>query len=218
MTSSMIAHAQSSLNAALNMDSKLSDQVLNMDGMSGKQTRHFYNRIGEFKIDSKKTNYLEVGTWKGSSLISMAYKNSNLKSTVIDNWSEFGGPKDAFFENCKTMLTDGEDCTVLDGDCFAVELPLAQLYDIYMYDGEHSRTNQKRAITHFWPYLAKSCIIIVDDWNWPDVRNGTFDGFAEVGANIAWKKEIRHTDNDSVSKATEEFWNGIGIFVVEKNI
>jgi hypothetical protein len=65
-----------------------------MDGMSGNKTRHLYNNI----CSLNGANYLEIGTWKGSSFISTFYEN-HINSIVIDNWDEFNGPKDEFISN-----------------------------------------------------------------------------------------------------------------------
>jgi hypothetical protein len=70
-----------------------------------------------------------------------------------------------------------------------------------------------------WPALAENAIIIVDDWNWPNVRKGTFDGLEAVGANIIEKFEIMYTHDGTHTPsptAQSEFWNGIGVFVVSK--
>ena len=46
----------------------------------------------------KEARYLEIGTWKGSSICS-AMCNNKITCVAIDNWSEFGGPKNIFLEN-----------------------------------------------------------------------------------------------------------------------
>ena len=62
-------------------------------------------------------------------------------------------------------------------------------------------------------------IVIIDNWNWADVRNGTMGGFVAVGANITYSHEIRYThDNEHTPMhiAKTEFWNGVGVFVIQK--
>ena len=41
--------------------------------------------------------YLEIGTWKGSSVC--AAMCNNIRCLAIDNWCEFGGPKEDFLIN-----------------------------------------------------------------------------------------------------------------------
>jgi hypothetical protein len=70
---------------AENHHSKITDEIIRMDGMSGTKTRHFYNNL----LDSEDARYLEIGTWKGSSVCS-AMCGNKAQVLCIDNWSEFG--------------------------------------------------------------------------------------------------------------------------------
>ena len=95
----LIDHVKKSLEKTDKLQSKLTDEILNIPGMSGKKTRHFYNNL----LNSENARYLEIGTWKGSSVCSAMCNN---KATVvcIDNWSEFGGPKYEFLINLKGKM------------------------------------------------------------------------------------------------------------------
>ena len=79
---------------AENEISKVTPELLNMEGMTGKKTRHFYNNL----MNKEDSRYLEIGTWKGSSVCS-AMCGNKAKVVCIDNWSEFGGPKNEFLQN-----------------------------------------------------------------------------------------------------------------------
>ena len=67
--------------------------------MSGLKTRHFYNNLLNFD----DARYLEIGSWKGSSVCSAMY-NNNAMIICVDNWSEFGGPKDEFLVNFNKFI------------------------------------------------------------------------------------------------------------------
>jgi len=60
--------------------------ILQMSGMSGSKTRHFYNNLCSFP----DITYLEIGTWKGSTVCSAICNNI---STVvcIDNFNKYKG-------------------------------------------------------------------------------------------------------------------------------
>jgi hypothetical protein len=45
----------------------------------------------------------------------------------------------------------------------------------YIYDGGHSYQDQLRGLQVAEPYFADNCIILVDDTNWNDPRQATFD-------------------------------------------
>jgi len=69
---------------AENNVSKITNDIINMQGMSGIKTRHFYNNL----LNTEDARYLEIGTWKGSSVCS-AMCGNKAKVICIDNWSEF---------------------------------------------------------------------------------------------------------------------------------
>jgi hypothetical protein len=193
--------------------SKLPPSILNMDGMSGYKTRHFYNNI----LNMPDARYLEIGTWKGSSTCSAMYGNS-ATITCIDNWSLFGGPKSEFLENLDRYKGDNK-INVIEDDCFNVDISTLPKFNIYLYDGDHSEESQYKALTHFIDCLDDMFILIIDDWNWKDVRNGTYRAINDLNLTIEYKKEIRLTGNNShtpIFKAKRTWWNGIFIAVLSK--
>lgn len=90
---------------------------------------------------------------------------------------------------------------------------------MYLYDGGHTYLEQYRAMTHFWEVLADPCVVIVDDWNWRDVRRGTLDALDALAPQVLLRHEVRLTQDDTHSpleQARRGFWNGLGIFVLSK--
>ena len=154
--------------------------------------------------------------WKGSTFVSALYNNTHCNATAIDNWSAFSGSFSNFDSVASKYITT--PYSFIDADCFTTTVP-DNAFTVYLFDGEHTYNAQRNAITYFWKNLADVAIIIIDDWNWEDVRRGTFDGFKVVGANVVHKHEIRHTQNKKHSPyyiARPEFKNGVGIFVIQK--
>ena len=90
----LVAAVKYSLTRAIIEDGKLGQDILNMEGMSGKKYRIFINNLIENIADPR---YLEIGVWLGSTLCSAIYDN-NVKALAIDNWSEFDGAE-TFFAN-----------------------------------------------------------------------------------------------------------------------
>jgi hypothetical protein len=211
----LIKHAEESFRKSEMCESKLTHEILNMEGMSGKKTRHLYNNI----CNLPGCNYLEIGTWKGSSFVSAIYKNE-IKSIAVDNWSEFNGPKDEFIDNLNKYC-QGSDYFFIEKDSFKIDNHDIEKkfdsVDIYMYDGCHKYESHKNAITHFSRFLSKYSIIIIDDWRndgaWERVQRGTYDGLEESGLKIHKKIEVITKQE---STGPEEYWNGFGLFVCEK--
>jgi hypothetical protein len=208
-----ISHINQAFFNADNYISKINQDILQLDGMSGRKTRHFYNNL--LNIDDAR--YLEIGTWKGSSLCSALFNNS-VEAICIDNWSEFGGPKEEFLNNLqKFNLTD--KVKYIEADSFSIDVTKLPKFNIYLYDGDHSSTAQRMALTYYYPCLDDIFIFIVDDWNWPEVREGTMNAINELKLKIVYQKEIRLTfDNkhSPLSLAMETWWNGICVFVLIK--
>jgi len=200
------------LNAENNI-SKITDDIINMDGMSGLKTRHFYNNL----LNNDDIRYLEIGSWKGSSVCS-AMCNNKANIVCIDNWSEFGSPKDEFLINFNKFMGQN-NATFIENDCFKIDISTLPKFNIYMYDGNHSIDSHYKALSYYYDCLDDIFIYIVDDWNNEQVRNGTIQAIKNLNLKIKYEKEIRLTFDNShtpidIAKAT--WWNGTYIVILEK--
>jgi hypothetical protein len=199
---------------AENNISKITDEIINMEGMSGIRTRHFYNNL----LNMEDARYLEIGTWKGSSVCS-AMCGNNAKVICIDNWSEFGGPKTEFLENFE-KYKGNNDATFIESDCYEVDVSELPKFNIYMYDGNHTNENHYKALVHYYNCLDDIFIFIVDDWNWKDVRDGTITSIQKLNLNVLFCKEIRTTNNDTHpiwGTPAQKLWhNGIFVAILQK--
>jgi hypothetical protein len=211
----LIGHLENCLSKSNNSESKLIDDILNLDGMSGKKTRHFYNNLLE--IDDAR--YLEIGTWKGSSVCSAMYGNK-ARVFCIDNWSEFQGPKEDFINNFN--LYKGEnDAQFIEMDCFDVNISNLPKFNIYLYDGRHLDEDQYRALTHYIDVMDDVFIYIVDDWNDQFVQSGTKRALQDLNLDILFEHEILTTTDGShvdVPTGKENWWNGCYILLLKKPI
>lgn len=208
----IICHIENSIYMAKNNKSKLNNDILNIEGYSGIKTRHLYNNI----CDIDNINYLEVGTYLGSTLISSSY-NNNISSTGIDNWSEFGGPKEKCLKNIKQYMSNNS-YVLIEKDCFEItNKDLKNPIDIYLYDGNHEYDSQIKAITYFEKFLNEISIILIDDFrddgNWKAVTEGTFEGFNQSNLEILYQNIIK---SQQEKNGKENFWNGCGIFLCKK--
>jgi len=207
-------HVKTSLISAKAKSSKITPDILSIHGMSGIYTRHFYNNI----MSMDDARYLEIGTWKGSSVCSAMCNN---KATVvcIDNWSEFGGPKEEFLENFEKFKGQN-NAQFIEADCFTIDVSTLPKFNVYMFDGNHEEESHYRALTHFFPCLDDEFIFIVDDWNWEDVRTGTLNSFKNLNMDIIYETEIRTTDDNTHppwgSPAQLDWHNGIYVAVIRK--
>jgi predicted O-methyltransferase YrrM len=201
---------------ALKEESKLCKEILALDGMSGKLTRHFYNAV----CSAPDTRYLEIGTWKGSSICSAMYKNTG-KFICIDNFSDFASTATRLelFKNLDTFRGD-TNVTFIEENAFEVDVAELPKFNIYLYDGDHAREAHAKALTHYISCLDDTFIYLVDDWNWSLVRDGTYDAIKELGLKTAYFIEVRTTMDDTHPEVGDpgriQWHNGIGIFVLQK--
>jgi hypothetical protein len=209
-----VDHVIKSMKDARLKKSKITQDILTMEGMSGIHTRHFYNNI----MSMDDARYLEIGTWKGSSVCSAMCNN---KATVvcIDNWSEFGGPKQEFLENFEKFKGEN-NAKFIESDCFAVDVSTLPKFNVYMFDGDHNEESHYKALVHFYECMDDEFIFIVDDWNWEKVRTGTFNSFKQLNIEILYETEVRTTFDDSHppwgSDQQRAWHNGIYVAVIRK--
>jgi hypothetical protein len=198
---------------AENNISKITTDIINMEGMSGIKTRHFYNNL----LNTENARYLEIGTWKGSSVCSAMCGNKAMV-VCIDNWSQFGGPKAEFLVNFEKFKGEN-DATFIEDDCYKVDVSLLPKFNIYMYDGNHDNESHYNALLHYYNCLDDVFIFIVDDWNWEEVRNGTIKSIKKLNLKVLYEKEIRLTwDNSHTPRdqALQTWHNGIYVAVLQK--
>ena len=120
--------------------------------------------------------YLEVGTFKGRSIVAAAANNPGATFIAMENFMEFGmagqEARDELMHNLRTY-TDGAHLNLLEGDCFALmarpdvcEKPVG----VYFYDGEHTLLSHYLALAVVEPLLADEALILIDDASWPVVQ------------------------------------------------
>jgi hypothetical protein len=219
MANTLVNHIKDSLEKTDYYNSKITHEILKMEGMSGKKTRHFYNNI----CSMYNARYLEIGTWKGSSVCS-SMCNNKIECICIDNWSEFGGPKDEFLENFNKFKGEN-NAKFIEKNCWDIDVNTLGKFNIYMYDGNHTETSHFQALNHYLSCLDNEFIYLVDDWNWDEVRKGTLQSIKDNNLKIIYQKEIltnngEHPpwgEGDGIRAGKDGDWhNGISIFVLHK--
>jgi len=192
---------------------KLSDDIAAIEGMSGQLYRQLINNLVALTPDAR---YLETGSLKGSTSCSAMYKNK-VTATCIENfhWDY----RDLFYKNTSSVLTNDIQFRHIESDFRAVDYKNIGKYNIYMFDGPHEHHDQYDGVCIAQPALDDSYILIVDDWNWANVQNGTWDALRDLGYGLISKLEIKTTDDNTYPKIADHFsdWhNGYLIAAIEK--
>ena len=190
-------------------DLDLRTALLKIDSMSTYAIGYIINRI--CKLLTKNQLYLNIGVWKGFSLIS-GMINTNCEVIGIDNFSEFGGPKKNFLENFNKYKKENHAFFEEDYLNFFKKFEKeSRFIDFYFYDGEHSYENQYKNLGIADQFLKKGSIVLIDDINFDDVYNGTMDFVSKSSSKFEILKEIKTANNH----CHPSYWNGI--IILRKN-
>ncbi len=212
-TAAWIAHVERALANSEAGRSRLSEEVAAVEGMCGRNNRILLNELCNFD----GCRYLEVGSHAGASLCAALFGNQ-IDAVAIENWSEFGGPREEFIANVSRFQGDSA-VEVIEEDCFKVDLEGTPPFDVFFYDGNHSFESHDRALRHFTRFLSGVAVVVVDDWNWPRVRRGTKKSIEDLGLNVLYRKEIVLSDADVEDmprhRGAETWWNGVCVLVIE---
>jgi hypothetical protein len=147
--------------------------------------------------------FLNIGVWNGFTLLSGMLGNPDKVCIGVDNFSDFGGPREAFrarFERWRTPRHRFHEMDYHDYFRSQHREPIG----VYFYDGDHSYEHQLAGLRLAEPFLAPNCIIFVDDTNTPPPRDATRDFLAQRRGDYrvlldAWTSANGHPT----------WWNGL---------
>ncbi len=202
-----IRHVTESLFAAYRSISKLPQEILAVPGYSSPQVRHLLNNLCDFP----GCRYLEVGTWQGATALSACYLNAG-SFKAIDDFSEFGGPRDACLRN-QERWSGRCRFELIDCDAWSYDVGTLGPVNMYFYDGAHTEEDQYRAFVHFDPVFSDPFIAVVDDWNWDHVRKGTRRAFNQLSYRQLALWNLYSPGNYTY----DGWWNGVFLAVVSRS-
>lgn len=212
----------------------LPERIFDLVGMSGRTTRMFFNNLFRRLVGA---HYLEVGSWRGSTLISALFNNTaHTEAVAVDNWSQFLGSFDLIRENVQRELPevvlDSPQVRFFQQNVYAMDFRAAGLEgwaDVYFYDGDHDPFEQERAIEYMLDQnvLRRPCLVLVDDWINAFVHRSTIRSMEGVWRR-GWKAEfamqvdqygrrVRSSAEiqDSIDPHNKDkFWNGALVLVL----
>jgi hypothetical protein len=195
---------------------RLREEAFWIDGFSGRKFRLFMNNlIGEMSAP----RYLEIGLFHGASFCPAIYGN-RVAAVGVDNWTEYGGTPDRFHENLAKFKPATADVEILQKDFRTVDYGAMRDMNVLFYDGSHSQQDQYDGVLIPQPAMADEYVLIVDDWNWEQVRVGTLDALRDAGARVDYQIEVRTSFGREhlplVHGSQSEWHNGCLIAAVAK--
>ena len=208
-----------SLEETLSNHRKISKWLINLEGLSGRKYRSLINNLIN-KID--EPSYLEIGSWIGSTACSASFRN-NLRITCIDNWSQnfvtAYDSKARFIQNINKCISNKSQFKLISEDFRKVNFKKIGKFNIYLYDGPHHLEDHIDGIKIVQPALHDKHLLIIDDWNWDQVRAGTEKAIKELNLKIVSKLEVRTTNDGSnslFSGENSDWHQGYCFFIIKK--
>lgn len=213
-----IVHVEESIAKALRGESYLDPSVLEIKGFSTATQRHLVRNLCQPPV----RNYLEVGLYFGGTFCAAISNNLELEAIGYENLSQSFGESEVF-EKLSRNLAAHSGITgnigriqVIYRDCFKPDRRdwgMGPMVDFFYYDGEHSVESQAKALPHFIDRMDQTFIFMIDDYCWPTVHQGTYNGFQALVGRI--KKHAIWWLTDG--KPDGPRWhNDVGIWVIEK--
>jgi len=215
-TSPLVNHVREALNDALAERHRLDEEVLGIVGMSGRRYRMFINNLIGRLEDAR---YLEVGSWMGSTFCS-AIQGNRVRATAIDNWAEFGGPVQQFFANLSRFVSAENQINIMTADYRQVDFRALGRHNVYLFDGPHTRQDHVDGILLAQAALDDEFVLIIDDWNWVQVRAGTLTALEQAGLRVHLGIEVRTAADGEMPPVMmqDSHWhNGYLIAVVSRS-
>lgn len=191
------------------------EHLVDIPGMSSPRVCNLLNGLVA-RMDPGE-RYLEIGCWRGRTLLSAAIDNPDRICIGCDKFRVFGRYTGFGFLARRALCANLERyksrrATVHFHDmrsaAFFARPPLGPV-GVYFYDGAHTYRETRRSIAAGSRWLSPRAAVLVDDWNVPRVRAATLDGFRDSGVTVLWRRDLPgdHTENS--------WWNGIGAFYVD---
>jgi predicted O-methyltransferase YrrM len=150
-------------------------------------------------------SYVEVGTYRGTSLVGALLGNDGVDAVALDNWSMGDGSSEQLEQN---LARYGLRATILDGDAFETLRSGAlasRTVGVYYYDNGHEYEQQLDGMRLVERYLASPALVIVDDTDWERVERAVDDYLAQQPRAT----EIYRVDGKD--RGHPEWWEGMRV-------
>ena len=194
-----------------------------LTGLSGEKLIGSLQRIAALLV-AEESCYLEIGVFQGLTLLSVAASRPGLECVGIDNFSQFdaGGRNRAILEDRRRRL-GATNARLIDSDYeVAFNGALLRLGEkrigLYFVDGPHDYRAQRMCLDLALPLLAADAVIVVDDANYPHVRQANCDFLrTQPDFRLIFEAYTRcHPSNMSSSEARRSgqgWWNGVHVLI-----
>jgi hypothetical protein len=218
----LIEHIENSIHWSDLEVSKLTQEILDIHGITSNKIRCFLNNI----CSLENSTYLEIGVFRGATFCSAIYGN-DINAIGIDNWSspylmpsgisqkmnsyyklKSTDPVQDFLDNVK-KFGNPDKIDVYRASYLSFDFTKLPPVNIVFYDGETKFFDTYHTIKSILPIISDETILIIDDWNWQ--KEHVEKILIELGCQIHYQRNIHTNGEDS-----KDYWNGLGVFLISK--
>ncbi len=150
--------------------------------------------------------FVTVGIWHGFLLLASMINHPEKICIGIDDFSEFGGPREAFAERFSRFRGPKHRFYDMDYRAYFASVHRGPI-GFYLYDAAHDYEDQLLGLRIAEPFFAKGCLVLVDDTNALAPRRATLDFLA-----TSRHRYEMILDRTTAQNRHPTFWNGIMLF------
>lgn len=151
--------------------------------------------------------YVEVGCYKGASIVGAARGNPRAKIFACDNFSKFDGTEEILQANLERYAPGQVKFHNLTSRDFLRAAPWRPArIGAYFFDGGHSFTDQFEGLQYALPSFADDALVIIDDTNKREARAADAL-FARMVPGFELVLDLRTPRNHHPT-----WWNGVQVF------
>ena len=201
-----------------------------LSGFSGNKLVGSLQKIAALYEEDQEVCYLEVGVFQGLTLLSVASSCSKIHCYGIDDFTYFDpdGKNLSIVEQRAQKLGINNKFLVNEDYEDALESLDKHISNkkigLYFVDGPHDYRSQLMCLELALPYLHKDSVIVVDDCNYPHVRQANRDFLVthpefKLVFEAYTKCHPKNMSSHDEFKVREGRWDGVNIIVRDtKNI
>lgn len=152
---------------------------------------------------SEEHAFVNVGVWNGFTLLAGMTSNREKLCIGVDNFTEFGGPREEFLERFNARRSAKHSFYDMDYRKYFSTLHKDPI-GYYVYDASHDYESQLTGLRLAEPFFADGCTILVDDTNLSAPRQAAMDFVA--------RSKSRYDvilDRTTCRNGHPTFWNGV---------
>ncbi len=193
--------------------------VEDVEGLSSPRMCRFLNDLVGSLPEGEA--YLEIGSWKGLTLLSAARHNEGKKCIACDKfrlWGRYTGwGASAELALRKNVAHYADECAdivfhKMDSEELFTRGLVEDRIGVYFFDGDHSFEGTYDGVMKGARLLADEAVVLVDDFNDRVIRGATYAALEDADVEVTWSRRLEGDQTD------RGFWNGLGVFHVRRPV